>query len=67
MAKDSTDRDDSDMSFTWQFPCDEWFGMMPGHKLQRDLRVKAGERGRHNRAERPSITDSESVYSVGEN
>ena len=71
MARAATGDDNNESSCTWEFPCGEWFGTMPGHKLQRDLKVADAERdgigkAMRTRAERLSLTDSESAYSMGE-
>jgi len=71
MARAAAGDDNGDSSSTWEFLCGEWFGTMPGHKLQRDLKVEGAEhdgisKAMRTRAERLSLTDSESVYSLGE-
>eukprot|EP01043_Picozoa_sp_COSAG02_P028164 COSAG02_NODE_1695_length_11271_cov_8.120659_4_plen_73_part_00 len=71
MARAATGDGNDESSCAWEFPCGEWFGTMPGHKLQRDLKRADAEcngisRAMRTRAERLSLTDSESVYSMGE-
>ena len=69
MARAATSNDGGEHS--WEFPCREWFGTLPGHKLQRDLKVSGVGSDRYNQAqrirgERLSVTDSESLYSLDE-